>query len=69
MSSRGKQDSCQICGGALQGNQRRWLFGAQNRKAGGAQTPTGSLRVGGGSSRSSQSSPWGESASATAALR
>ncbi|XP_040020430.2 uncharacterized protein LOC120810171 [Gasterosteus aculeatus] len=63
MSSRGKQDSCQICGGALQGNQRRWLFGAQNRKAGGAQTPTGSLRGGGGSSRSSQSSPWGSTVS------
>ncbi|KAL6109525.1 uncharacterized protein ACO6RY_12630 [Pungitius sinensis] len=64
MSSRGKQDSCQICGGALQGNQRRWLFAAQSKKAGGAQTPTGSLRGGGGGpSRSSQSSPWGSTVS------
>ncbi|KAM8869625.1 uncharacterized protein AB9W97_016869 isoform 1-T7 [Spinachia spinachia] len=62
MSSRGEQDSCQICSGALQGNQRRWLFGAQNKKAGGAQTQTGSLRKG-SLSRSPQSSPWGSTCS------
>ncbi|XP_039974392.1 uncharacterized protein si:ch73-95l15.5 isoform X2 [Xiphias gladius] len=62
MSSRGKNDLCQICGGALQGNQRRWLFAAQNKKAGKPQTPTESLR-GGRLSRSSQSSPWGSTLS------
>lgn len=59
MSSRSKKDQCQICGGALQGNQRRWLFGGQNKKTGQPQTPTGSLR-GGSRSQSSQSSSWGE---------
>ncbi|XP_029360753.1 interaptin [Echeneis naucrates] len=62
MSSRGKNDMCRICGGALQGNQRRWLFGGQNKKASQPQTPTGSLR-GGSLSRSSQSSPWGSTLS------
>uniref|UniRef100_A0A3B4TPW0 Si:ch73-95l15.5 n=1 Tax=Seriola dumerili TaxID=41447 RepID=A0A3B4TPW0_SERDU len=57
MSSRGKNDLCRICGGALQGNQRRWLFGGQNKKAGQPLTPTESLR-GRSLSRSSQSSPW-----------
>lgn len=60
MSSRSKNDSCRICGGTLQGNQRRWLFGGQNKKTG--QTPTESLR-GGSLSRSSQSSPWGSTLS------
>ncbi|KAK9514216.1 hypothetical protein VZT92_027697 [Zoarces viviparus] len=62
MSSRGKHDLCRMCGGALQGNQRRWLFGAQNKNTDQAQTPTGSLR-GGSLSRSSQSSPWGSTLS------
>uniref|UniRef100_UPI003AAD9CAB uncharacterized protein n=1 Tax=Centroberyx gerrardi TaxID=166262 RepID=UPI003AAD9CAB len=62
MSSRGKNDCCQICGGALQGNQRRWLFGGQNKRGGPPQTPTESLR-GGSLSRSSQSSPWGSTLS------
>ncbi|XP_032374967.1 putative leucine-rich repeat-containing protein DDB_G0290503 [Etheostoma spectabile] len=62
MSSRGKNDSCRMCGGALQGNQRRWLFGGQNKKTSQPQTPTESLR-GGSLSRSSQSSPWGSSLS------
>ncbi|XP_035768416.1 uncharacterized protein si:ch73-95l15.5 [Neolamprologus brichardi] len=62
MSSRSKKDQCQICGGALQGNQRRWLFGGQNKKAGQPQTPTGSLR-GGTRSQSSQSSSWGSTLS------
>ncbi|XP_037641080.1 uncharacterized protein si:ch73-95l15.5 [Sebastes umbrosus] len=62
MSSRGKHDLCRMCGGALQGNQRRWLFGGQNKKTGQPQTPTGSLR-GGSLSRSSQSSPWGSTLS------
>uniref|UniRef100_A0A3B5A7R4 Golgin IMH1-like n=1 Tax=Stegastes partitus TaxID=144197 RepID=A0A3B5A7R4_9TELE len=57
MSSRGKNDLCRICGGALQGNQRRWLFGGQNRKSSHLQTPTESLR-GGSRSQSLQSSPW-----------
>uniref|UniRef100_A0A3Q2VK66 Si:ch73-95l15.5 n=1 Tax=Haplochromis burtoni TaxID=8153 RepID=A0A3Q2VK66_HAPBU len=57
MSSRSKNDQCQICGGALQGNQRRWLFGGQNKKTGQPRTPTGSLR-GGSRSQSSQSSSW-----------
>ncbi|XP_054477818.1 uncharacterized protein si:ch73-95l15.5 [Anoplopoma fimbria] len=58
MSSRGKPDLCRMCGGALHGNQRRWLFGGQNNKTDQAQTPTGSVR-GGSLSQSSQSSPWG----------
>ncbi|XP_041798732.1 uncharacterized protein si:ch73-95l15.5 isoform X2 [Chelmon rostratus] len=62
MSSGGKNDLCRVCGGALQGNQRRWLFGGQNKKTGQPQTPTESLR-GGSLSRSSQSSPWGSTLS------
>ncbi|XP_008279315.1 golgin IMH1 isoform X2 [Stegastes partitus] len=62
MSSRGKNDLCRICGGALQGNQRRWLFGGQNRKSSHLQTPTESLR-GGSRSQSLQSSPWGSTLS------
>ncbi|XP_068425876.1 ELKS/Rab6-interacting/CAST family member 1 [Clinocottus analis] len=60
MSSRGKHDLCRMCGGALQGNQRRWLFGAQNKNTDQARTPTRSLR---GGSLSSQSSPWGSTTS------
>ncbi|XP_028280864.1 uncharacterized protein LOC114448232 isoform X1 [Parambassis ranga] len=48
MSSRGQGDLCRVCGGGLQGNQRRWLFGGQNRKSG---------------SESLQSSPWGSTLS------
>ncbi|KAM4600776.1 uncharacterized protein ACJ7VT_020663 [Polymixia lowei] len=62
MSSRGKNEACRICGGSLQGNQRRWLFGGQNKRAGQTPTPTESLR-GGSLSRSSQSSPWGSTLS------
>ncbi|XP_042345903.1 uncharacterized protein si:ch73-95l15.5 [Plectropomus leopardus] len=62
MSSRGKHDLCRICGRALQGNQRRWLFGGQNKRTSQPQTPTESLR-GGSLSRSSQSSPWGSTLS------
>uniref|UniRef100_A0A667X4E9 Uncharacterized LOC115373698 n=2 Tax=Myripristis murdjan TaxID=586833 RepID=A0A667X4E9_9TELE len=62
MSSRGKSDWCRICGGALQGNQRRWLFGSQKKRGGQPPTPTESLR-GGNLSRSSQSSPWGSTLS------
>ncbi|XP_034067270.1 uncharacterized protein si:ch73-95l15.5 isoform X2 [Gymnodraco acuticeps] len=58
MSSRGKHEFCRMCGGALKGNQRRWLFGGLNKKVGPPRTPTESLR-GGSLSRSSQSSPWG----------
>ncbi|KAM7383053.1 hypothetical protein PAMP_002739 [Pampus punctatissimus] len=59
MFSRGKNDLCRICGGVLQGNQRRWLFGGQNKKP---QTPSESVR-GGSLSRLSQSSPWGSTLS------
>ncbi|XP_034554072.1 uncharacterized protein si:ch73-95l15.5 [Notolabrus celidotus] len=62
MSSKGKKDLCRICGGGLQGNQRRWLFGGHNKKTNRPQTPTGSLR-GGSLSRSSLSSPWGSTLS------
>ncbi|XP_047455331.1 uncharacterized protein si:ch73-95l15.5 [Mugil cephalus] len=62
MSSRGKSDRCRICGGALQGNHRRWLFGGQNKKSSQPPTPTESLR-GGSLSRSVQSSPWGSTLS------
>ncbi|XP_072249642.1 uncharacterized protein [Leuresthes tenuis] len=62
MSSKGKNALCRICGGDLQGNQRRWLFGGQSKRSGQPQTPTESLR-GGSLSRSSQSSPWGSTLS------
>uniref|UniRef100_A0A3P9MAZ9 palmitoyl-CoA hydrolase n=1 Tax=Oryzias latipes TaxID=8090 RepID=A0A3P9MAZ9_ORYLA len=62
MSSRGRNGFCRICGGDLQGNQRRWLFGSQNKKGSQPPTPTESLR-GGSLSRSSQSSPWGSTLS------
>uniref|UniRef100_A0A674EEJ4 Uncharacterized LOC115177029 n=1 Tax=Salmo trutta TaxID=8032 RepID=A0A674EEJ4_SALTR len=59
MSSRGKGEGCLVCGGDLHGNQRRWLFGGQNKRDGQPQTPSDS--PGRGSlSRSSQGSPWGE---------
>lgn len=60
MSSSGKNSVCRICGGALMGNQRRWLFGGQNKKNSRPQTPTETTR-GHNLSRSLQSSPWGES--------
>ncbi|XP_041722118.2 uncharacterized protein si:ch73-95l15.5 [Coregonus clupeaformis] len=62
MSSRGKGEGCRVCGGDLQGNQRRWLFGGQNKKDGQPQTPSDSLGRG-NLSRSSQSSPWGSTMS------
>lgn len=59
MSSSGKNSICRICGGVLMGNQRRWLFGRQN-KNGHPQTPTEATRRH-NQSRSLQNSPWGES--------
>ncbi|XP_028985929.1 uncharacterized protein si:ch73-95l15.5 isoform X2 [Betta splendens] len=60
MSSRGRSDLCLICGGALQGNQRRWLFGGQNKKPDPVQTPRARGRS---LSQSTQSSPWGSTLS------
>ncbi|XP_028834873.1 uncharacterized protein LOC114789725 [Denticeps clupeoides] len=60
MSSRGKSEGCRVCGGDLQGNQRRWLFGGQNRRGGQPQTPTKPLSTLAGSNLSS---PWGSSLS------
>uniref|UniRef100_A0A3Q3A7Z1 Si:ch73-95l15.5 n=1 Tax=Kryptolebias marmoratus TaxID=37003 RepID=A0A3Q3A7Z1_KRYMA len=57
MSSKGRNELCRICGGDLQGNQRRWLFGGQNKRTGPLRTPAESLRTV-SLSRSSQSSPW-----------
>ncbi|XP_021416222.2 uncharacterized protein LOC110488331 isoform X2 [Oncorhynchus mykiss] len=62
MSSRGKGEECLVCGGDLHGNQRRWLFGRQNKKNGQPQTPSDSLGRG-SLSKSSQSSPWGSTMS------
>uniref|UniRef100_A0A4W5L1W6 Short myomegalin-like EB1 binding protein N-terminal domain-containing protein n=1 Tax=Hucho hucho TaxID=62062 RepID=A0A4W5L1W6_9TELE len=62
MSSRGKGEGCLVCGGDLHGNQRRWLFGGQNKKDGQPQTPSDSPGRG-RLSRSSQSSPWGSTMS------
>ncbi|CAL8288731.1 unnamed protein product [Merluccius merluccius] len=59
MSSRGVCEACCVCGGPLQGNQRRWLFGGQNRRGGGCRTPTPAESQRGGRSASSQSSPCG----------
>ncbi|XP_061676456.1 putative leucine-rich repeat-containing protein DDB_G0290503 [Syngnathoides biaculeatus] len=57
MSSQCPNDLCVICGVALQGNQRRWLFGGQHKKSIWAQTPKRSLRTG-SLSGSSPSTPW-----------
>ncbi|XP_056142648.1 uncharacterized protein si:ch73-95l15.5 [Lampris incognitus] len=62
MFSRGTNEACLICGGALQGNQRRWLFGGLKKRGGEPRTPTESLR-GGSMSQSCQSSPWGSTLS------
>ncbi|XP_043974335.1 uncharacterized protein si:ch73-95l15.5 isoform X2 [Gambusia affinis] len=62
MSSTRKNELCRICGGSLQGNQRRWLFAAQNRRNDQPGTPTGSARSG-SLTRSTQSSPWGSTLS------
>ncbi|XP_028327476.1 golgin subfamily A member 5 [Gouania willdenowi] len=56
MSPKRKTDLCRICGGALQGNQRRWLFGSQSRR-------TATSRRAGSLPRSLQSSPWGSTLS------
>ncbi|KAJ3597555.1 hypothetical protein NHX12_001078 [Muraenolepis orangiensis] len=60
MSSRGMCDACCVCGGPLQGNQRRWLFGGQNRRGGRTGTPSSAESQRGGSSRESSpcSSSW-----------
>ncbi|KAI4884229.1 hypothetical protein NFI96_011604 [Prochilodus magdalenae] len=67
MTTRSKVEGCRICGCDLKGNQRRWLFGGQNKKGGQAQTPTRSLSRESAStltsSRSVQSSPWGSTLS------
>lgn len=56
MSSRRRQEQCRICGGALQGNQRRWLFSGNKKNQ--TQTPSGSVK-GHSRSQSNCSSPWG----------
>ncbi|XP_051535689.1 uncharacterized protein LOC127430171 [Myxocyprinus asiaticus] len=62
MTTRGKSEGCRICGSDLQGNQRRWLYAAQNRKGAQPQTPT-DLSSKGSLLRSAQSSPWGSTLS------
>ncbi|XP_056612229.1 uncharacterized protein si:ch73-95l15.5 isoform X1 [Triplophysa dalaica] len=62
MTSRSKSEACRICGGDLQGNQRRWLYTAQNRKGTQPHTPTDFSRKG-SLPRSVQSSPWGSTLS------
>ncbi|XP_031432635.1 uncharacterized protein si:ch73-95l15.5 isoform X2 [Clupea harengus] len=62
MSNLNKHQGCRICGGDLQGNQRRWLYGGQKQRRGTPHTPTNP------SSRSSVSgsalsSPWGSTLS------
>ncbi|CAN9514160.1 unnamed protein product [Ophioblennius macclurei] len=64
MASGAKNHLCRICGGSLQGNQRRWLFGGPNRRSamtGGSPGPMTEPYHGG--SRSIQSSPWGSTMS------
>nr|XP_023658445.1 uncharacterized protein LOC111839077 [Paramormyrops kingsleyae]XP_023658446.1 uncharacterized protein LOC111839077 [Paramormyrops kingsleyae]XP_023658447.1 uncharacterized protein LOC111839077 [Paramormyrops kingsleyae] len=60
MTTKDKERGCRVCGGALQGNQRRWLFGGQHKRE--SLTPpdyfSKSSQPG-----SSQSSPWGSSLS------
>lgn len=62
MSSRRRQEQCRICGGALQGNQRRWLFSGNKKN----QTPSGSVKTQSrreSRSQSNCSSPWGSTLS------
>uniref|UniRef100_A0AAV2MG34 Short myomegalin-like EB1 binding protein N-terminal domain-containing protein n=1 Tax=Knipowitschia caucasica TaxID=637954 RepID=A0AAV2MG34_KNICA len=66
MSSRQRSEQCRICGGALQGNQRRWLFSGNKKKQ--VLTPSGSVRgpsrsSSRGQTQSSCSSPWGSTMS------
>lgn len=64
MSSRRRQEQCRICGGALQGNQRRWLFSAHKKNQN--QTPSGSVQNQSRNQSRSQSncsSPWGSTLS------
>ncbi|KAG5856607.1 hypothetical protein ANANG_G00009720 [Anguilla anguilla] len=61
MTTRGKDKGCRICGGALHGNQRRWLFGGQ-KKGGQPQTANDSHSKGSLAS-SSWSSPLGSTLS------
>ncbi|XP_036420316.1 uncharacterized protein si:ch73-95l15.5 [Colossoma macropomum] len=67
MTTRSKVEGCRVCGCDLKGNQRRWLFGGQNRKGGQAQTPTHPFSKESAStlpsSTSAQSSPWGSTLS------
>ncbi|KAI1886095.1 hypothetical protein AGOR_G00210490 [Albula goreensis] len=62
MATRGKDKGCRVCGGALQGNQRRWLFGGQIKRGSQPHTPTDFHRKGSLSS-SVRSSPWGSTLS------
>ncbi|KAG7469623.1 hypothetical protein MATL_G00130780 [Megalops atlanticus] len=62
MTTRDKDKGCRVCGGSLQGNQRRWLFGGQNKRGSQPQTPSGSLCKGSLAS-STRSSPWGSTLS------
>ncbi|XP_057206669.1 myosin-11 isoform X2 [Triplophysa rosa] len=62
MTSRSKSEACRICGGDLQGNQRRWLYTAQTRKETQPHTPT-DFSSKGSLPRSVQSSPWGSTLS------
>ncbi|TSN03394.1 Lysosomal thioesterase PPT2-A [Bagarius yarrelli] len=67
MTSRRKTEECRICGGNLQGNQRRWLFAAQNKNRAQNQSPTRSLCKESpyplSPAISAQSSPWGSTMS------
>lgn len=60
MSSRRRQEQCRICGGALQGNQRRWLFSGNKKNQ--SKTPSGSVKAQ-SRSQSNCSSPWGSTLS------
>ncbi|XP_055083912.1 myosin-11 [Periophthalmus magnuspinnatus] len=64
MSSRRRSEQCRICGGVLQGNQRRWLFSGNKKNQNQSQslTPSGSVR-GPSQSQSNCSSPWGSTLS------
>ncbi|MCJ8740288.1 hypothetical protein PDJAM_G00057180 [Pangasius djambal] len=67
MTTRNKTEECRICGGSLQGNQRRWLFAAHKRKGAQNLSPTRSLCKESAyllsPTRSAQSSPWGSTLS------
>ncbi|MFT7805303.1 uncharacterized protein LOC108927458 isoform X1 [Arapaima gigas] len=60
MTTKDREEGCRLCGGVLRGNQRRWLFGGQNKRP--PQSPSDTFSND-GRNRSARSSLWGSSLS------